>query len=304
MMVPSTAAALDEAPKTRSSDAPASGIGRLVPGLSRRGMNWRSKVRLAARGVACVVFWIALSTGVALARDPDPVLRIPLEPIGYQSMVPEFLLSGSSMLTVHFVDESHLLVTFALRRLMKREANDPPDDEDRTVGAFLVELPSGKVLARTEWRLHDRGQYLWDLGHGRFLLRVRDRLSMVAPMTAATPDDAFRDIPFLENDRHILAMLVSADSDLLTIETADRQQGQAVPHFAGDAPGPIPLPVQINFYRLSIPGGKATDKLVVASAGVLRSRVALALPLTTAGFLDVLEGGRDRWLFNFDVHAG
>jgi hypothetical protein len=26
--------------------------------------------------------------------------------------------------------------------------------------------------------------------------------------------------------------------------------------------------------------------------------------MTTAGFLDVIEGGKDRWLFNFDEHAG
>ena len=65
---------------------------------------------------------------------------------------------------------------------MKREADPLPDDDDRTIGACLVELPSGKVLARTEWRDHDRLQYLWNLGHGRFLLRVRDRLTMIAPM--------------------------------------------------------------------------------------------------------------------------
>jgi hypothetical protein len=103
----------------------------------------------------------------------------------------EFLLAGSSMLTVDFVDKDHLLITFGVRRLMKREPDPPPDDDDRTVGAVLVELPSGKVLARTEWRLHDRWQYLWNLGHGRFLLRVRDSLTILAPMEAANRDDAF-----------------------------------------------------------------------------------------------------------------
>ena len=62
------------------------------------------------------------------------------------------------MVTVHFVDKDHLLITSGLRRLMKREAGDPPGDDDHTIGAFLVELPSGKVVARTEWRTHDRGQ--------------------------------------------------------------------------------------------------------------------------------------------------
>ena len=159
-----------------------------------------SQSRVAGRVAmlaACAFLWAAVSTGVALARDSDPIQRIPLEAMGFQAMVPDFLLSGSSMLTVDFVDDKHLLVTFSLRKLMKREVDDPPDDEDRTVGAFLLELPSGKVVARTEWRLHDRGQYLWALGHGRFLLRIRDQLTMFAPMAAKTPDEMFRQAPFL-----------------------------------------------------------------------------------------------------------
>jgi len=127
--------------------------------------------------------WMVLA-GAAQARGAEPVARIPLGPMGYQTMVPEFLLAGSSMLRVDFVDAEHLLVTFGLRQLMERLPGDPVDDDDRTVGAAVVELPTGKALARTEWRLHDRGQYLWELGHGRFLLRVRDRLSVIAPMAA------------------------------------------------------------------------------------------------------------------------
>jgi hypothetical protein len=44
--------------------------------------------------------------------------------------------------------------------------------------------------------------------------------------------------------------------------------------------------------------------LMATSAGTIQTGMALALPLTTAGMLDVEEGGRDQWLFNFDVHAG
>jgi hypothetical protein len=256
------------------------------------------------RGAAMLAAWAILSAGVAMARDPDPVLHIPLTAMGFQTMLPEFLNSGSSMVTVDFVDAGHLLVTFGVRKLMKRVTDGPPGDDDRTIGAFLVELPSGKVLARTEWRTHDRGQYLWNLGYGRFLLRIRDRLTMFAPMVAATPGDAFQELPFLQVDRHILAIVLSADDDLLTIETADRAEMESGrPRFAADDPPPNPAPVQINFYRLKSTGPEA-GKLVIASAGVLRARAALALPLTAAGFLDVLEGGRDRWMFNFDTHAG
>src|SRR5215471_10947803 len=87
-------------------------------------------------------------------RGPQPAISIPLEPLGYAAASTEFMLAGSSMLTVHFVDEQHLLLTYSVKRLMKRLPDCPPEDQDRTIAAVLLELPSGKELARTEWRLH------------------------------------------------------------------------------------------------------------------------------------------------------
>jgi hypothetical protein len=259
-----------------------------------------------------LALWMVLA-GAAQARGAEPVARIPLGPMGYQTMVPEFLLAGSSMLRVDFVDADHLLITFGVRQLMERLPGDPVDDDDRTVGTALVELPTGKVLAKTQWRLHDRGQYLWALGHGRFLLRVRDRLSVIAPMAAGGAKDAFRETPLLRIERHIVGVLVSANEDLLTVETTKLTSGEAGE--AGVEAGPSgdlvihdpaqtdPAPVQLNFYRLRSTGAGA-EGLVVTSAGAIRARTAIELPMTTAGFLDVIEGGKDRWLFNFDAHTG
>ncbi len=78
------------------------------------------------------------------------------------------------MLTLHYVDDKHLLLTFVVHRLIPRMVDEPEDDQDRFVEAVLLELPNGHVLARTTWHLHDHAQYLWALGHGQFLLRVRD----------------------------------------------------------------------------------------------------------------------------------
>jgi hypothetical protein len=242
--------------------------------------------------------WAMLAAGPAMARDPEPPLRIPLEPMGYQTMVQEFLLAGSSMLTVDFADKDHLLITFGVRRLMKREGDADPDDDDRTVGAFLVELPSGKVLARTEWRLHDHMQYLWNLGHGRFLLRVRDRLTIFAPLQAGTSGDPFQQTPLVRMDRRIVAILVSSDHDLLTVESMKQRAGDA-----GEGPPQDPAPVQLDFYRLANEG-KNGNGLAVSPAGSIRTRMAVALPMTAAGILDVIEGGKDRWLFNFDELTG
>jgi len=264
--------------------------------------GWAMK-RAVGRVGATLAAWAMLAAGTAMARDPEPPLRIPLEPMGYQAMVQEFLLAGSSMLTVDFADKDHLLITFAVRRLMKREADADPDDDDRTVGAFLVELPSGKVLARTEWRLHDHMQYLWNLGHGRFLLRVRDRLTLFAPLQAGTLGDPFQQTRLVRMDRRIVAILVSSEHDLLTIESMKRQAGGE-----GGGPPQDPAPVQLDFYRLSDNGdlgaGKTAIGLAVSPAGSIRTRMAVDLPMTAAGILDVIEGGKDRWLFNFDELTG
>jgi hypothetical protein len=256
---------------------------------------------LAVWGTLAV--WAALAGGTTMARAADAPLRIPLEPMGYQATLPDFLLRGDSALTVDFVDRDHLLITFAVRRLMKREADSLPNDDDRTIAACLVELPSGKVLARTEWRVHDRMQYLWSLGQGRFLLRVRDRVVEIAPM-AANPNDAFQEIPLLHTDRHIVAIVIASESDLLTVYSVKRPAG-GVDNVEVSLEGPAvdTAPVQVNFYRLTHTS-EGVDGLQVTNAGAVRMGEAASLPMTTGGFLDVLNGGRGTWLFNFDEHAG
>ena len=231
-------------------------------------------------------------------RGPEPVTRIELDSMGYEGLQSDHLLAGSPMLTVDFVDDKHLLVTFEVRRLMKREPNAPPGEQDRTVEACLVEIASGKVVSRTEWRLHDRAQYLWNLGNGRFLLRVRDELSVFAPM-AGGAEDAFRADPLLVTNRRLVAVVLSPDKDLLTVESVkqpDTASGQIAVNLGAEA-----TPVQINFYRIR---ADQSGRLLAATAGAIRSRVAVALPITAAGYLDILEGGKNTWYFNFDEHSG
>src|SRR5215470_4116749 len=120
-------------------------------------------------------------TNYALAKGPEPAARILLEPLGFQSVPMQFLLAGSSMFTIDFVDDQHLLLTYSTKRLLQRLRDCPPGDQDRVIEAVLLEVPGGKVLARTSWRTHDRGQYLWNLGQGRFMLRIRDTLTTFAP---------------------------------------------------------------------------------------------------------------------------
>src|ERR1700749_2169996 len=88
--------------------------------------------RLRVGVAAAMLAWVTLAAGAA-SPSASPPLRIPLGPLGYQPVLQDFLLQGDSALTVHFVDPDHLLMTFAVRRLMKRDPDPHPDDEDRTI---------------------------------------------------------------------------------------------------------------------------------------------------------------------------
>lgn len=257
---------------------------------------------------------ILLAGTPLLARGPNPALRIPLDPLGFQPQATQFLLTGSSMLTLHYVDNQHVLLTFAVRRLMERIADDPPEDEDRMVEAVLVELPSGRVLARTDWRFHDGGQYLWNLGHGRFMLRVRDTLTTFAPLANLASGQPFAQRGFLTTKRRIGAVLLSPEADLLIVESAERKPPKprpAAPLFgptpkpAVSAPGESddPNPVALSFYRLVIPA-ESEDEVIAAVAGVAHADSFGEVAATGAGHLAVVDEGRQQWGFNFRPYKG
>ncbi len=250
-----------------------------------------------SRGIlaALLVFAAPISS---VAKGPEPPMRIPLQPLGFQAPGAGALASGGVLSTVHFIDSEHLLVTFNVRRLMKRLSDDPPDDQDRTVEAVVVHLTTGKVLARTNWRVHDPAQYLWDLGHGRFLLRIRDTLTTFAPMVNLESGDPFVEQPFIKTDRRLAVILLSPDRDLITIETVSKAaaaMGDATPGQAGRA--------QINFYRILQPATPA-DKVTVQVAGAALAQGLVNLSITAAGYIEVLKESQNRWLFDFDPYVG
>jgi hypothetical protein len=111
-------------------------------------------------------------------------------------------------------------------------------------------------------------------------------------MAAGGAKDAFRETPLLRADRRIVAVQVSANHDLLTVETTKLAGAETEA-----------APVQLNFYLLKSTGAGA-EGLLATPAGAIRARTVVDLPMTTGGFLDVIEGGKDRWLFNFNEHTG
>jgi len=246
-------------------------------------------------------------TRCVLAKGPDPVAKIPLEPLGFPTLPNQFLLSGSSMYTVDFVDEKHLLVSFNTKRLLKRMAECPATDQDRIVDAILLEVPSGKVLARTSWRMHDRGQYLWNLGQGRFMLRTRDVLTTFAPMVNLAKGDAFRERPFINSERRIGGVLLSPDADLMILETLEPLplSPDSLQPTSGISPEEqrirLETPVQVNFFRLLLSPG---DEVGLRSGGAFRARVPGRIPANSAGYVSILDQGQKRWAFDFRSYSG
>jgi len=270
--------------------------------------NLRRGFRLTLRpGLA----WLLLLVAVPLfARGTEPSLRIPLEKLGFQPLSNEFLLNGSSMLTLHYVDDKHLLLTFVVHRLIPRMPNEPEDDQDRIVDAVLLEIPTGKILARTSWHLHDHSQYLWSIGHGHFILRIRDALTTFAPLANLSSGQPFAQRPFLDSPQRRLAVLiVSPEADLLVIESVKRKPPtpKAKPPLFGPAPAHADQtaekdPVQINFYRIH--ASETDDAIQVKFAGVVQSPNTGDVPVTTAGYLAVVDQGRPHWAFDFHTYAG
>ena len=176
------------------------------------------------------VMWLGGATlWAGVPRASTPVITLPLERLGYLGS-PVRTSTGGTLYTLHFVDDTHLLLTFNSKGLMSRLPDATEADDDRLVKALLVELPSGKIVAQTTWRTRDREQYLWSLGRGAFLLRVRERLTIIQPAMNLGQENPFREQLFLEMKRRIAYITVSPGGDLLTVETAPRRQE---PHGAG-----------------------------------------------------------------------
>ena len=247
-------------------------------------------------GVCAVVALMASATAWGAESGPDakkptfaalPWVTISLGTLGVPAIPQSFLQVGSSMLTLDVVDDTHLLVTFSSRGLVPRDSTDSPDEECRMVAAELVELPTGQVLARADWKTHDHGRYLWRLGKGRFLLRKKNDLFLLTPEARLHESDPLQLAPFPKRDGVPVSAMISPDKGMVTVETMPlvQKKKNTVMGSAGGVLVTDPKPVvMIDFYRLS--GGDAPGvPLTMKGAGVVRAPAPLMLPMDADGYL-------------------
>jgi hypothetical protein len=221
------------------------------------------------------------------SAPPDPEMRIPVQPLGYRSPGPLYMLSGRAFTTLDFEDAHHLLFTFHQPRLMRREDHPGRSENDQIIQALTLALPDGTVQASAEWRMHDRSRYLWALGGGRFLVRQRNNYSLV--------DGTLKLHPYLEVPSSVEDTEVSPDGRILVIEHElekhTPEQHRKLMDQA-DQYGEQPPAEDTQITLVDIP-----TKDVLAA---MHTENPVHLPITSSGYVGVArDKGEDQFLIRF-----
>ncbi len=269
-------------------DAPCCTIATMVPWKKARAARLRGMVILPTILLAATLSATAASPAAKPVADAvHPSARIPVEPLGFVPPARFFMPYRVPAATLDFLDATHLLFTFHVARLMRREPDDPAEDQDQTIRALVLSLPAGRIESEGTWRLHDRERYLWMLPQGRFLMRQRDTLYL--------GDKTLSLSIYLHPEGHLASVQLSPDAGTMAVQFAkpaqeDSDEGERAanaPTLGGDAPR---FPDKPQQYTL----------LVVDTRGRVASRMgrlqrAVVLPMVEGGYLGVQPDKAKQW---------
>lgn len=215
-------------------------------------MQCRAQFAARCRQACLVALFLCLAAGAAHARDhdsgPQPIARIPVEPLGYRPPGKLYLLARYSSSSLDFLDSTHLLLTFRKPRLLLREEGSV--GLDQVIEADVLELPSGKVIAQDEWLLHDRARYLWRMADNKTLLRIGSSLYQA--------DIELHLKPLYESPTALQQIEISPDGRLLVMESelekhTPEEHAALAKHAAMIGASPPAEAVQIRMVRLDQP---------------------------------------------------
>jgi hypothetical protein len=285
---------------------------RRSPGVCRRVRSavvrcvWRCTVRCAVRCVGLAVCACVCMAAHA-AKKPKaqkelkvvkPSVTLPLAADGYAGYSAALQGLDVALVTANFVDRTHALVTFHARTLITRSKEDKVDDQTRNIDALLVELPSGRVLARAEWHVFDYGRYLWALGDGRFLLRIRNSLRVLDPMAGLAAGNAFEQQPLLKETEPLIGVDASPLSHVLVTQTGNLT---ATGDPAKPAAGTASSLLSIAFMRLIVNASHGLTPVLEMRA---TADAPIQVALDDAGYLLPEDQDFGDWKVSFTAFGG
>jgi len=191
-------------------------------------------------------------------------------------------LAAQANLSLDFVDDDHVLLTFNPKKMFTRRPDCPPTHDDRIIHAVLLSVPDGKVAREADWYLHDHERYLWALGSGRFLLRRQNTLYLV--------DSDLHEKELVASPQPLLWIGVTADGkEIITerkvAESPDKTKARSTP---------FKQKVQLDFLDVDT----MTVRLTIKSEGKVQ------LDALSTGFADVVHSRIGKvWLVRFGPTA-
>jgi len=253
-----------------------------------RGQSVRPALLLVTLAVGAVI-GLQGETKRKPDTGPPPNIRIEIAPLGYVPPSRAYLSYRYSTATLDFIDNDHLLFTFRDAGLMHRVPGDPKEDEDQVIRADVLDIPSGKVVEQTDWRMHDRSQYLWPLRDGQFIVRQRNSLYLT--------DSHLELRPYIQFDTPLQAVQIAPDRKLMVLEVQKLLPPDPDPASLTGSDsffGPAPRRKRVALLVLH-PG----EHTVLAQSEM---RTSVDLPLVENGFLNLLSGkDPSKWVIQREV---
>ena len=227
-----------------------------------------------------------------------PAITIPVEPLGFTAPGEFYLGMRNSLASLDFIDETHLLFTYRVPGLLRRDNTGTDPSAARQIRAVVLGLPQGAVQAETVWTLHDRKRYLWMLDNGQFLLRDRDSLQL--------GDANLQLKPYLHFPGPVLWVEMDPDRKFMVT-------GSSEPPTSASRTGDVPSPASaaatlVSDDQNSSPQPDLVLRILRRDTGkvmlVSHIRSAVHLPINAEGYLETLRGNGKAWVVNLNHFDG
>lgn len=231
----------------------------------------------------------------------QPAYSIPVEPLGFTPPGDFYLGMRNALASLDFLDEDHLLFTFRVPGLIRRDHQSAEEGKsERRIRAVVLHLPDGAVEAETLWTVHDRRRYLWMLDHGEYLVRDGNDLLI--------GDSSLQLKPYLRFPGPVISVELDPSHKYFVTNSDEPPARKPA---AGTLPSPSTSSADIQAEGDQAAEESAPDtvvRIIRRSDGrvmlVSHVRNAIHLPINDNGYIETLRGQGSKWVVNLAHFTG